>query len=81
VVASATPPPSTVVVARKPVPLTVSVIGPDPAITLVGLIELTVGAVCVVPPELEEDPPQPARIADTKRQEDAEKRMKGFMTK
>jgi hypothetical protein len=31
--------------------------------------------------ELEEDPPQPARIADTKRQEDAEKRMKGFITK
>ena len=43
---SGTPPTWTVVVLRKLVPLMVSIKGPAPATTEVGLIELTVGACC-----------------------------------
>jgi hypothetical protein len=59
-----------VVVLRKLVPMTVRVSGPAPAIIVVGLIEVTVGEeeVVVVPPELDEDPPQLERRTDTPRQ-------------
>jgi hypothetical protein len=71
-----------VVVLRKPVPLTVRVSGPDPASTLVGLIEVTVGVACVVPPEVDEDPPpQPARIADTRRQQSAQNKLEDFIVR
>jgi hypothetical protein len=72
-----------VVVERNPVPLTVRVSGPAPAIAAVGVIELTVGAVTgggVVPPEFD-DPPQPVRkIADVERQKDKRSPAKFFMT-
>lgn len=70
VVGSATPPTSTVVVERKPVPLTVKVSDAEPAAAEVGLIEVTVGVGWVFPefpPELLEDPPQPATSTDTPR--------------
>jgi hypothetical protein len=57
-----------VVVERKPVPFTVRVICPVPAATVVGMMEVTVGDVCVVPPVFDEDPPQPERRANAKRE-------------
>jgi hypothetical protein len=63
-------------VLRNPVPFTVSIAGPDPAATLVGLIEVMVGtADGVLPPpplpeplpELDDPPPQPGRKANTPR--------------
>jgi hypothetical protein len=69
------PPTCTVVVLRKPVPFTVSVSCAEPATTVVGLIEVTVGAVsCVPPPPPDEDPPPPPQLErreDARRQEDA----------
>jgi hypothetical protein len=74
VVASSTPPTSIVLEERNPVPLTVRVREPEPALTEVGEIDVTVGegVVVVPPPPLPlplplpafEEPPQPAsRVA------------------
>ena len=70
--ASAVPPTWTVLVVKNPVPLMVRMSGPEPAVTVVGLMLLTVGAGVVVlpPPEFEEDPdplPQPSRRIIPKR--------------
>ena len=68
---------------RNPVPFTVSVNCPEPAVTEVGLMEVTVGAgaagVVVVPPEFEEEPPQPVRRVDARRQAAAEAQIRRFM--
>ena len=72
------------VVERKPVPFTVSVSCPEPAVTLVGLIEVTVGAVgWVFPPEPDEEPlppaPQPVRKADTRMEAEAREKLDDFI--
>lgn len=59
--------------------MTVSVNGPDPAITVVGLIEVTAGGVVVVVP-MDEEPQQPVRIADATRHKEATRRDIFFMT-
>jgi hypothetical protein len=43
-------------------------------------MEVTAGAFCFVPPEPEEDPPQPETNADTKRHKDTRVIVRGFMT-
>jgi hypothetical protein len=71
-VGSTMPPSSIAVFAWKFVPLTVRVSGPEPAATDAGLMEVIVGVGVVPPPEVpelevEEPPPQEARLTDTPR--------------
>jgi hypothetical protein len=88
VVTSAASPTWTVVDEVKPVPLTVNVSGPEPATAVVGLIEVTVGAVTEtgselpeldVVPEFDEDPPQPASRTDATRHKVAANPARFFM--
>jgi hypothetical protein len=73
------PPTWTVVVLWKPVPVTVRVRGPAPATVVVGLIELTVGPGVEVEVdeveldevEFDEDPPQPTRRTNARREKNA----------
>jgi hypothetical protein len=60
-------------VVRKPVPLTVSVREAEPAVTVVGAIEVIAGTGGLLPPspplEFPDEPPQPASIEVTPRHE------------
>jgi hypothetical protein len=70
------------VVVRKWVPLIVSVVGPAPAFTLVGLIEVTVGDGGGVFPEPEEDPlppPQPERMTEISMPRETRNKFKDFI--